>query len=109
MTSGKMRGFRPHAQFLQPRTDIGTTMSQSEPESKPVTLETWAQAAAKSAPGGNLNALNWLTPDGIVVKPLYTSADLKGLRYADPLPGFAPDLRGPQAPMCAARPWPIGQ
>ncbi len=84
-------------------------MSQSEPESKPVTLETWAQAAAKSAPGGNLNALNWLTPDGIVVKPLYTSADLKGLRYADTLPGFAPYLRGPQATMYAARPWTIRQ
>src|SRR5512141_1189268 len=84
-------------------------MSQSEPEPKSVTLENWAQAAAKSAPGGDLNALNWVTPDGIVVKPLYTGQDLKGLRYADTLPGFAPYVRGPQATMYAARPWTIRQ
>ncbi|MFI4926404.1 MAG: methylmalonyl-CoA mutase [Burkholderiales bacterium] len=72
-------------------------------------LDPWKTAAAKSAPGGNVDALNWITPDGITVKPLYTSADLAGLQLADTLPGFAPFLRGPQATMYAARPWTIRQ
>jgi methylmalonyl-CoA mutase len=72
-------------------------------------LHAWGKAAAKSAPGGNLDALNWQTPDGITVKPLYTAADLQGLAHTDTLPGFAPYLRGPQATMYAVRPWTIRQ
>src|SRR5512135_1586480 len=73
------------------------------------TLEQWARAAAKSAPGGDIAALNWVTPEGITVKPLYSAADLAGLRYTDTLPGFDPYVRGPQATMYAARPWTIRQ
>ena len=65
-------------------------------------LGTWQKAAAKSAPGGQVDALNWHTPEGLVVKPLYTAADLKDLAYTDTLPGFPPYLRGPQATMYAA-------
>jgi methylmalonyl-CoA mutase len=81
----------------------------STPEFPPASLEDWARAAAKSAPGGRLQALDWVTPDDITVKPLYTAADLEGLPYTDTLPGFAPYLRGPQATMYAARPWTIRQ
>lgn len=84
-------------------------MSQSPPEFKPASLEEWNKAAARSAPGGKVEALNWVTPDGITVKPLYTAGDLQGLPYTDTLPGFAPFLRGPQATMYAARPWTIRQ
>src|SRR5206468_864021 len=49
------------------------------------------------------------TPEGIVVKPLYTAADLKSLPYTDTWPGFAPVVRGPQATMYAVRPWTIRQ
>ncbi|WP_257625049.1 methylmalonyl-CoA mutase [Variovorax boronicumulans] len=72
-------------------------------------LESWNKAAAKSAPGGDVSALNWRTPDGITVKALYTAADLVGLKYTDTLPGFEPYLRGPQATMYAVRPWTIRQ
>ncbi|WP_295850787.1 methylmalonyl-CoA mutase [uncultured Xylophilus sp.] len=72
-------------------------------------LESWKKAAAKSAPGGDVDALNWVTPDGIVVKPLYTAQDLEGLPNTDTLPGFEPFLRGPQATMYAVRPWTIRQ
>jgi methylmalonyl-CoA mutase len=78
-------------------------------EFAPATLEQWAQAAAKSAPGGRLEALNWVTPEGIIVKPLYTAADLAGLQHANTLPGFEPYVRGPQATMYAVRPWTIRQ
>ena len=84
----------------------------SEPVHKPATeaeLAAWAKAAAKSAPGGDLQALQWVTPEGIQVKPLYTAADLQGLPHTDTLPGFAPFIRGPQATMYAVRPWTIRQ
>jgi methylmalonyl-CoA mutase len=72
-------------------------------------LPAWERAAAKSAPGGDAQALTWVTPEGIPVKPLYTAADLTGLPYTDTLPGFAPFVRGPQATMYAVRPWTIRQ
>ena len=72
-------------------------------------LDAWQKAAAKSVPGADVSALNWVTPEGIAVKPLYTAADLKDLAYADTLPGFAPFVRGPQATMYAVRPWTIRQ
>ena len=86
-------------------------MSQSPPDrdAADANLEAWSKAAARSAPGGDLQALNWNTPDGIAVKPLYTAADLRGLPDTDSLPGFPPYLRGPQATMYAARPWTIRQ
>ncbi|MBE7417829.1 MAG: methylmalonyl-CoA mutase [Ideonella sp.] len=73
------------------------------------TLQQWAQAAAKAAPGGRLEGLNWITPEGITVKPLYTAADLRGLAHIDTLPGFEPFVRGPQPTMYAGRPWTIRQ
>jgi methylmalonyl-CoA mutase len=79
------------------------------PEFKPTTLQQWQAAAAKSAPGGDVSALNWRTPEGISVKPLYTAADLAGLPHTDTLPGFEPFIRGPQATMYAVRPWTIRQ
>jgi methylmalonyl-CoA mutase len=84
-------------------------MTDKNPEFTPATLAAWHKAAAKSAPGGNVDALNWITPDGISVKPLYTAADTANLPYADTLPGFEPYLRGPQATMYAVRPWTIRQ
>src|SRR5262245_3568188 len=72
-------------------------------------LQDWAKAAGKSAPGSNVQALHWRTPDGIEVKPLYTAQDIAHLPHTDTLPGFAPYLRGPQATMYAVRPWTIRQ
>ena len=72
-------------------------------------LEDWKKAASKSAPGGNVDALNWVTSEGIVVKPLYTKQDVAGLPHTDTLPGLPPYIRGPQATMYAVRPWTIRQ
>ncbi len=84
-------------------------MTSKNTEFQLASIEAWNKAAAKSAPGGNVDALNWQTPDGITVKPLYTAADTQGLPYANTLPGFEPYLRGPQATMYAVRPWTIRQ
>ncbi|MBK7003284.1 MAG: methylmalonyl-CoA mutase [Rhodoferax sp.] len=84
-------------------------MTDPKNEFKSATLDAWNKAAAKSAPSGNVDALNWTTPDGITVKPLYTAADTANLAHADTLPGFEPYVRGPQATMYAVRPWTIRQ
>ncbi len=81
----------------------------SSSEFKPATLSDWEKAAAKSLKDKPLSSLNWVTPDGITVKPLYTAADTANLPHADTLPGFEPFLRGPQATMYAVRPWTIRQ
>jgi methylmalonyl-CoA mutase len=82
--------------------------SSYSPSLSPEALAAWNAAARKSA-GGDLEKLNWTTPDGIVVKPLYTAEDLQDLPATNTLPGFAPYLRGPQATMYAVRPWTIRQ
>jgi len=79
------------------------------PQTPSADYEAWLRAAAKSAPNGDVAALNWQTPDGISVKPLYTADDTKALPHANTLPGFEPFLRGPQATMYAVRPWTIRQ
>ena len=84
-------------------------MSRDDTLPSSAQLDAWRAAAARSAPGGDVDALNWQTPDGLVVKPLYTAADTAELPFADTLPGFAPFLRGPQATMYAVRPWTIRQ
>jgi len=77
-------------------------------ETKRPTLDDWTQMAEKDLRGRPLDALDWQTPEGIEVKPLYTAADLEGLE-TDTLPGFAPFVRGPRATMYANRPWTIRQ
>jgi methylmalonyl-CoA mutase len=72
-------------------------------------MDAWEKAAAKHSPGGDVKNLNWITPEGLAVKPLYTKADVEGLEFADTLPGFAPYLRGPQPTMYAVKPWTIRQ
>jgi methylmalonyl-CoA mutase len=82
-------------------------MADSDPVPAPsATLADWERAVAKA---GGPEALSWRTPEGIVVKPLYTAADLAGLPFADTLPGFQPFVRGPQPTMYAGRPWTIRQ
>ena len=76
---------------------------------KPSSVTDWEASAAKSAPGGDINALNWQTPDGFRIKALYTAEDTKDLPYTNTMPGFEPFIRGPQATMYAVRPWTIRQ
>src|SRR5712692_1886299 len=77
-------------------------------------LAQWTALAEKELRGKPLSTLDWLTPEGITVKPLYTEADLAaidaaGFPWREALPGVAPYLRGPRATMYANRPWTIRQ
>jgi len=71
-------------------------------------LEEWKELASKQMKGKSVDTLDWMTPEGIKVKPLYTAEDLESLD-ANTLPGMAPYMRGPMATMYAGRPWTIRQ
>lgn len=53
--------------------------------------------------------LNWTTPEGLLVKPLYTEKDLEGLSHLNTLPGVPPYTRGIRETMYAGRPWTLRQ
>ncbi|TNE34108.1 MAG: methylmalonyl-CoA mutase [Alphaproteobacteria bacterium] len=73
------------------------------------TTADWEKLAEKELRGKKASDLNWETPEGITVKPLYTAADLEGMELDNALPGFAPFQRGVRATMYANRPWTIRQ
>ena len=52
---------------------------------------------------------DWLTPEQIPVKPVYTKEDLKGMEHLNYAAGIAPYLRGPYSTMYVMRPWTIRQ
>jgi methylmalonyl-CoA mutase len=49
------------------------------------------------------------TPEGIAVKRIYTSEDLRGMDHLDYAAGIPPFLRGPYATMYCLQPWTIRQ
>ncbi|WP_417798284.1 methylmalonyl-CoA mutase [Terasakiella pusilla] len=59
--------------------------------------------------GKKLDDLNWRTPEGIDVKPLYSAEDLNNIDSLETVPGFAPFKRGPYNSMYTTRPWTIRQ
>src|SRR3954451_14436534 len=77
-------------------------------------IERGTELAAGELRGKNLDSLDWQTPEGIAVKPLYTADDLAaieaaGFPWREAIPGVPPYLRGPRATMYANRPWTIRQ
>ncbi len=71
--------------------------------------QNWVELAEKQLKGKQIETLDWDTPEGIKVKPLYTAQDLEGMEHVDTFPGMAPYVRGPMATMYAGRPWTIRQ
>ncbi|MDR0765682.1 MAG: methylmalonyl-CoA mutase [Odoribacteraceae bacterium] len=71
------------------------------PARETMTAEEWEQK--------NGIAKNWMTPELIPVKPVYTRADLEGMEHLDYAAGIPPYLRGPYSGMYPMRPWTIRQ
>ncbi|MGE0087675.1 MAG: methylmalonyl-CoA mutase [Desulfococcaceae bacterium] len=69
----------------------------------------WAELASKQMKGKSPDTLDWMTPEGIKVKALYTAEDIEGMECVNTLPGLPPYVRGPMATMYAGRPWTIRQ
>lgn len=73
-------------------------------------IEKWRKAAAREIKSDDPSILNRLSPEGILIKPLYTAEDCQGISgLKDNLPGLPPFLRGPRATMYTQRPWTIRQ
>ncbi|PND57049.1 methylmalonyl-CoA mutase [Mycobacterium sp. ENV421] len=70
-------------------------------------------AAAASAHGYTAEQLEWQTPEGIAVKPVYVGADRDAVVAAgyplDSFPGEPPFIRGPYPTMYVNQPWTIRQ
>ena len=74
-----------------------------------VNIDDWKSAATKQLKGTSPDTLNWVTPENIEIKPLYTAEDLENLDHINTLPGLSPYVRGPYPTMYAGRPWTIRQ
>ncbi len=78
----------------------------------PAAVERWIARAA-GAHGYAADHLDWHTPEGIVVKPLYIGADRDAAVAAgyplDTFPGEPPFIRGPYPTMYVNQPWTIRQ
>ena len=72
-------------------------------------LENWKRNALNELKKQNIESTGVETPEGIKIKPLYTSLDSKDIKHLDSNPGEAPYLRGPKATMYTGRPWTIRQ
>ena len=66
-----------------------------------------AEVAPSSFAGAN--EANWLTPEQIPVKPVYTKEDIQGMQHLHYVSGIPPFLRGPYSTMYPLRPWTIRQ
>lgn len=83
--------------------------------SAPVTEAAVAEhvAAAGAAHGYAVDQLDWVTPEGIDVRPVYIAADRDAVVDAgyplDTFPGAPPFVRGPYPTMYVNQPWTIRQ
>ncbi len=73
-------------------------------------FEEWKKLANKQTKLNDAyKELTVKSPEGIDVKPLYTSLDLEESGYKESMPGLYPFTRGPYATMYTVRPWTIRQ
>ena len=80
-----------------------------KPDFKNIDITNDAFGAAHAAPTVEAAGEEWLTPERIPVKPVYTKEDLEGLEHLNYVSGIPPFLRGPYSAMYPLRPWTIRQ
>ena len=57
-------------------------------------LENWKRNALKELKKQDIDGIFIETPEGINIKPLYTSEDIKNIQHLNSYPGAEPFLRG---------------
>eukprot|EP00039_Didymoeca_costata_P004923 m.77038 g.77038 ORF g.77038 m.77038 type:complete len:741 (+) comp12598_c0_seq3:62-2284(+) len=67
----------------------------------------WEELASAELRGKEPESLLWRSPEGILVKPVYTKDDVES--NLDEIPGKHPYTRGPRATMYTNKPWTIRQ
>ena len=82
-----------------------------KPNFKDINIKSTEKAATTAAEWEKANHIekNWLTPELIPVKPVYTAEDIKGMEHLNYVAGIPPYLRGPYSMMYPMRPWTIRQ
>ena len=82
-----------------------------KPNFKDINIKSTEKATTAAAEWEKANHIekNWLTPELIPVKPVYTAEDLKGMEHLNYVAGIPPYLRGPYSMMYPMRPWTIRQ
>jgi methylmalonyl-CoA mutase len=85
--------------------DLGSPLPAADLEAD---LAAW-RARVEETTGKSVDALEWETPEGIGVHPLYTATDVDGLDFLHTYPGIKPFLRGPYPTMYVNQPWTIRQ
>ena len=68
----------------------------------------WAKEASRDLGGAPAETLLWSSPEGVVVKPIYTADDVADLSPPG-MPGEFPFTRGVRASLYTVRPWTIRQ
>jgi len=71
-------------------------------------INIFAPADTNAHQGGD-SSTGWQTAEGIVVKPVFTAADLEELEHLHYAAGIPPFLRGPYSTMYVMKPWTIRQ
>ncbi|MDX9881505.1 MAG: methylmalonyl-CoA mutase [Prolixibacteraceae bacterium] len=81
-----------------------------KPNFKDINIKT-AGSATNAASWAVENKIekNWVTPEQIPVKPVYSKDDLEGMEHLNYAAGVAPYLRGPYSVMYAMQPWTVRQ
>ncbi len=81
------------------------------PDFKNINIKTDGFVSANVAEWAQKNNIkaDWLTPEQIPVKPVYTKEDLQGIEHLNYAAGVEPFLRGPYSTMYVMRPWTIRQ
>jgi len=85
-----------------------TDLSWDQADKTAGTLADW-HAQVRAQTGRPVDELVWNTPEKILLRPLYSSADLAGLEHLQTMPGLPPFLRGPYSTMYVGRPWTVRQ
>ncbi len=65
--------------------------------------------SGKKVHAGQLPTKEWITPEQIPVKQIYSPQDTEGIEHLDYAAGIPPFLRGPYSTMYVTRPWTIRQ
>lgn len=106
------------APVTEPRTSLGSFADVPLHDGGAAAAPTREQVgervdAAAAAHGYSADQLDWATPEGIDVKPVYIAADRDEIAAAGyplgSLPGLPPFVRGPYPTMYVNQPWTIRQ
>ena len=86
-------------------------LSNMRPNFKNINIASDGFASSNVAEWANANNIkaDWLTPELIPVKSVYTKEDLEGMEHLNYVAGLPPFLRGPYSGMYPMRPWTIRQ